>query len=218
MQQTRFLPLFPLNTVLFPGLTLPLHVFEERYKLMLKHCLEEDRALGIVLIKSGWEAGGPAIPFEVGTLARIVHVENRQDGTIDLTVIGERRFRIRSVVDGEPYAIGDVALIDDEPIDVPDRLVSGVREMFTEYVQTLRGLANRSEGPVRLPESAIELSCIVAASMQITRQEQQALLEDPPGERLRHEKRSLRRELALLGKLGAVTVRRLMTPPDFSHN
>ena len=66
------LPIFPLGTVLFPGMPLPLHIFEERYKRMIGRCLDGDRAFGVTLLKSGREVGGPAIPHEVGTIARIV--------------------------------------------------------------------------------------------------------------------------------------------------
>ena len=69
----ELLPLFPLNTVLFPNMVLPLHVFEERYKLMINTCLAQDKPFGVVLIYSGTEAGGPAVPHSVGTVARIAH-------------------------------------------------------------------------------------------------------------------------------------------------
>jgi len=68
------LPLFPLNTVLFPGATLPLHVFEERYKQMINQCLESRSPFGVLLIRSGNEVGTPTEPFEVGTTASIAHV------------------------------------------------------------------------------------------------------------------------------------------------
>ena len=65
------LPLFPLNTVLFPGMVLPLHIFEERYKLMINHCLEEERPFGVLLIREGKEVGSGAVPYQVGTTTMI---------------------------------------------------------------------------------------------------------------------------------------------------
>lgn len=218
MQTTRYLPLFPLHTVLFPGVVLPVRVFEERYKVMVKRCLAEDRALGIVLIRSGSEVGAPAEPFGVGTLARIIRVDGRSDGTINLALVGERRFRIRSLVEGAPYAIGDVELLDDDPLDASEPLVAKVQSLFTDYVQTLRQLARQTESNVRIPEGAIELSYSVAANAQISRREQQALLEDAPTRRLQHEAAVLRRELALLHQIGAVTARRVPTKGEFSLN
>ncbi|MBF6600779.1 MAG: LON peptidase substrate-binding domain-containing protein [Dehalococcoidia bacterium] len=69
------LRLFPLQTVLFPGMRLPLHIFEERYKIMVRECIDEDAPFGVVLIRSGAEVGGGAIPHDVGTTARIIQVE-----------------------------------------------------------------------------------------------------------------------------------------------
>ncbi|MGH2459556.1 MAG: LON peptidase substrate-binding domain-containing protein, partial [Chloroflexota bacterium] len=198
MQTTRHLPLFPLHTVLFPGVPLPLRVFEERYKLLVKRCLEEDGALGIVLIRSGAEVGGPAVPHDVGTLARITQVDKRSDGTLHLATVGERRFRIRSIDDSRPYAVGDVELLDEGQPDVPDRLLALVREEFTQYVQVLRRLARQAERDVPIPEGGLELSYAVAANLQIRRAEQQSLLEDPPARRLAHERHLLHRELTIV--------------------
>lgn len=218
MQTTRHLPLFPLHTVLFPGVPLPLRVFEERYKLLVKRCLEEDGALGIVLIRSGSEVGAPAVPHEVGTLARITQVDKRSDGTLNLATVGERRFRIRSIDDSRPYAVGDVELLDDEQPDVPNRLLAMVREQFTEYVQVLRRLARQAEGDVPIPEGALELSYAVAANLQIRRAEQQSLLEDTPADRLAHERHLLHRELTIVERLGAVAARRMLSPSELSRN
>ena len=72
--EARWLPLFPLNTVLFPSEALPLQIFEERYKQMMQDCLDSDSKFGVVLIKSGSEVGEPAIPHSMGTVAHIVQV------------------------------------------------------------------------------------------------------------------------------------------------
>ena len=74
------LPLFPLNVVLFPGMSLPLHIFEERYKAMIGACSEHDTPFGVLLIKEGQEVGDPAEPFQVGTTARITEVQQLEDG------------------------------------------------------------------------------------------------------------------------------------------
>ena len=88
------LPLFPLNTVLFPGAILPLHIFEERYKLMIARCIEERRPFGILLIRKGYEVGDTAEPFDVGTTAHIARVDELEEGKMNLVCLGGKRFRI----------------------------------------------------------------------------------------------------------------------------
>src|SRR5918911_4180247 len=104
-------PVFPLNTVLFPSLPLPLHIFEERYKLMIGTCAVTDREFGVCLIKEGVEVGGPAEPYEVGTVARIAEVERMPDGRMNLMTFGTERFRIAELTQHEPYLIGRVVML-----------------------------------------------------------------------------------------------------------
>src|SRR3954453_11337770 len=87
------IPLFPLNTVLFPGMPLPLHIFEPRYREMIGACVRDERPFGVVLIKEGREVGEAAMPFEVGTLAKIVGVERLDDGRMNVVTVGTDRFR-----------------------------------------------------------------------------------------------------------------------------
>lgn len=88
------LPLFPLNTVLFPGGPLRLRIFEPRYLDMVSRCMREGTGFGVALIVAGREAGGPVQTVEIGTLARIVDFEQLDDGLLGITARGERRFRI----------------------------------------------------------------------------------------------------------------------------
>jgi Lon protease-like protein len=88
------IPLFPLNTVLFPDGPLPLRIFEARYIDMIKRCLRENSGFGVVLIKEGQEAGGAAETSDVGTYARIVDFSGQPDGLLGIEARGERRFRI----------------------------------------------------------------------------------------------------------------------------
>ena len=100
------LPLFPLETVLFPYAALQLHVFEERYRDMVRDCMSSDKPFGIVLIRSGDMTGGSAEPYMVGTAVRIVQVYTYEDGRLDIQVQGERRFRIRKIDESKPYLVG----------------------------------------------------------------------------------------------------------------
>ena len=78
--EIRDLPLFPLHTVLFPGSTIPLNIFEDRYKTMINDCRATDDMFGVVLIKEGEEVGGPSIPHEVGTVAKITNMREISGG------------------------------------------------------------------------------------------------------------------------------------------
>jgi uncharacterized protein len=89
------LPLFPLNTVLFPGMPLTLHIFEERYKLMIERCLEHRQPFGVVLIRYGKEAlGSLADPHRIGCTARILDVQPLSEGRMNISALGQKRFRI----------------------------------------------------------------------------------------------------------------------------
>jgi Lon protease-like protein len=216
--ESRTLPLFPLSTVLFPGVVLPIHVFEERYKTMIRRCLASDAVLGIVLIREGWEVGPTAVPFEVGTMARIFRSDTLAEGKLNIAVVGQQRFRIRQLIEVEPYLQADVDLVAEDEAVVPDELMHAVRQQFVEYIQTLRRLSPRVKGSIRVPETPPELSYAVAANLQVARTEQQGLLEQPLVPRLQRENDILRRELSLLPKLGAVSSRRVRPPGEVPLN
>jgi uncharacterized protein len=95
MAQTLDIALFPLNTVLFPGGLLPLRIFEERYMDMAKECLRNVAPFGVCMIKEGREVGVPALPFDVGCLARIRDWDMPQLGILHVSALGTERFRIR---------------------------------------------------------------------------------------------------------------------------
>jgi len=105
----ELLPLFPLTTVLFPEMLLPLHIFEPRYRLLVRRCMDEDRPFGVVLIRSGQDVGGTAEPHAIGTEAKIMAYSPLSDGRSYIVVRGGRRFAIeQSIPDTEPYLVGRV--------------------------------------------------------------------------------------------------------------
>ena len=131
------LPLFPLHTVLFPETTLPLHVFEPRYREMIGRCLEHDESFGIALILDGDEVGGHVIPRRVGTEASIIACQRSVQGEYDIVVEGQRRFTIRSLDRGRAYLRADVDWMDEPPgkdvellADAVARLVAGIVEIL----------------------------------------------------------------------------------------
>ena len=98
------LPLFPLNTVLFPGMPLQLHIFEERYRMMMQRVLTTNQTFGVNLIRNGTEANGPlAEPYPIGCTARVVSVEPLDDGRMNMTVVGDERYRIVRLGSAQPY-------------------------------------------------------------------------------------------------------------------
>ncbi len=136
------LPLFPLHTVLCPGVALPLKVFEDRYRAMIRRCLENDEPFGVVLIRDGREVGSGATAIAtVGTIAEIREASKYSDGRYDLLVVGTRRFRIESVAVGrEPYLVGQVTELD-EPVgdqDRAERLTGDVTQRFVRYLALLQ--------------------------------------------------------------------------------
>lgn len=191
--QERQLPLFPLNTVLFPNASLPLQIFEERYKLMLQHCLSGDSTFGVVLIKSGSEVGEPAVPYSIGTVAQIVQVNRVQEGRIFVSVMGRQRFQVKQITQYQPYIAAQVELLEEEvEPGLSEREVEEVRLAATQYVRLLLGLRGGWMHQINMPSGVVELSYFIAGMLQADLQEKQALLEEPSASR------RLAAELALL--------------------
>ncbi|MEX2011446.1 MAG: LON peptidase substrate-binding domain-containing protein [Chloroflexota bacterium] len=138
------IPLFPLRTVLCPGIALPLHVFEPRYRLMTERCVESSSPFGIVLIREGRETGPGTVALAgIGTLAEIREAARRPDGRYDLLVVGTGRFAIEEVdAEREPYLLGRVVLLDEDVGDVDRSTTLAARTMrrFVAYLQLLQPL------------------------------------------------------------------------------
>lgn len=185
--EARDLPLFPLHVVLFPGMSLPLHIFEERYRLMIGTCMVTDRTFGVVLIQSGPEVGGRAEVFPVGTTARIEEIVRLPDGRMNLLAIGERRFRILERYPDQPYALAHVRFLEDRPEAVPAALIRRVQQRFLRYLRQ-HGVPAAGGRRIELPADPIALSYVVAASLRTPPRDRQRLLElDSPDARLRRE-------------------------------
>jgi hypothetical protein len=110
------LPLFPLNTVLFPGGPLPLRIFEPRYVDMVRSCMREGTAFGVVLIREGQEAGAVSSAADVGTSARIIDFDQMPDGLLGIVCTGEQKFRVEDRrVQADGLNIGTVTWLPPEP-------------------------------------------------------------------------------------------------------
>jgi Lon protease-like protein len=208
------LPLFPLDqVVLYPGMSLPLRIFEERYKIMIAACQVTDQLFGVLLIRSGSEVGAPATPERVGCTARMLRIDRLPEGQMNIWTVGEQRFRLTgpSRVTPDGYLIGDVQLLEDSPgTAVPQDLVSRVGAEFEKYQAAVLAMSQRREPttPPAPPTDPLRLSYWVASTLHVHPRERQQLLEmDDVASRLRAELDLLKREnRAAPGTIGPFSV------------
>lgn len=201
-------PLFPLDSVLFPDMLMPLHIFEPRYRLLVRRCIETETPFGVVLIQEGEEVGPAAVPHRVGTLASIVAHAPLPDGRSLITVQGGRRFEIDEVVaDAEPYLLGHVRYVGDPPEETARTLANSVAEAYADYVVGVVAATGGVRREVPVVEeirtgSPCDVSFRVAAGLAIEDDERQMLLEITTArERLVREREILARECALLSEM-----------------
>ena len=201
MDEWSELPLFPLNTVLFPGMVLPLHIFEERYKLMIGRCLEEGRSFGVVLIREGKEAHGQAIPYEVGTTAEIAGVSRLEDGRMNIATVGSQRFRLRGIQSDLPYLVGNAEPwpLAEEDTREARRIASQVWPLLQEYLGLLAQAQGDEIAIEEVPTQPRALALLAAIALQLPMAQKQYLLDQPTvTEMLAAQHSLLRREQALL--------------------
>ena len=181
MTQIMQLPLFPLNTVLFPGQILPLHIFEPRYRVMISDCLAEQSTFGVVLIQEGTEVGGESVPFDVGTTARIEQVNRLEDGRMNLLCVGQARFRVTALRHDRPYLNGDVDLWPWEPLEhvEADPRAAIVNDLLTTYIGRLAQATGNTVNLDDMPSEPEPLANLAAIVLQIPNREKQDLLAAP---------------------------------------
>lgn len=202
-------PLFPLGLVLYPGVMLPLHIFEERYRRLVRHLLDQQdgtRVFGVVAIKAGREVGtdGVTALHEVGCTAELRYAEAYQDGRFDIIATGMTRFRLRQVHEAEPMS-AEVDLLPDTRSSQSGDLAERVARQFAGYreaLMTAQGVTEDDEG-LQLPDDPAELGYLVASAMILDLTDKQQLLAAATvDDRLRLESTLLRREASLVGGLG----------------
>ncbi|GAB3657817.1 LON peptidase substrate-binding domain-containing protein [Nocardioides korecus] len=201
-------PLFPLNTVIFPGVSTPLHVFEERYRLLVKELLTiedpAERVFGILAIREGYEVGdfGLQSLHRVGTLVQLGEVEEYDDGRFDIEVLGRQRLHVVDSDATGPFLRGEVVLVDD--VEEPGAAAEAERtlttfEAYREQLSQLRG------GPVLagdLPHDPAYLSYALASTCLLTLPQRQLLLEaEGAQERLGTLRRTLHEEMRAMRAL-----------------
>ena len=181
------LPMFPLGTVLFPSLFLPLHVFEPRYRQLARHCMDGDKEFGVVLIERGSEVGGDDVRTSVGTVARILDATELDDGRWVLGTVGTRRIRVTQWLPDDPYPRAEI-----EDWDDPDPGAGAIDRYRGVRSQWRRVLALKAELAEPAADATIELSDDPAlGSFQIAAvaplgpaDQQQVLMAEGPDQRL----------------------------------
>lgn len=174
------LPLFPLHTVLFPGMPLTLHIFEPRYRKMINDALAHERRFGVVLIEEGQEALGPlAQPHLVGCTANIVQISPLGDGRMNLVALGGERFYVDALDSAsEPYLMGEVSF---EPMPsvypVPKPVAGGLLPLVKTYLQILSQVGDFTLELDQLPTDPLDLANLGAYILRIEAEEKQPLLE-----------------------------------------
>jgi Lon protease-like protein len=201
------LPLFPLSTVLFPGMRLPLHVFEDRYRQMVADLLAgpEPRRFGVIAIRKGREVGpdGVTALHEIGCVAAVRKAEPREDGRYDLQAVGTDRFRLVRLDNSRPYFQAEIEELPDRPDEAADTTAAyAVRRVQAAFRGYLNALADRGGGVIsiaELPDEPTLLSYVIGAAMIIDLPDRQSLLAAPDTlSRLRIERSLLTRETAML--------------------
>ncbi|MGH3070159.1 MAG: LON peptidase substrate-binding domain-containing protein [Streptosporangiaceae bacterium] len=214
------LPLFPLGTVLYPGLLLPLNIFEERYRELVRDLLDgpEPRRFGVIAIRKGRETGVDGISslYQIGCTATLREVAEQEDGRYLLVTVGTQRFRLASLDDSRPYLQGEVDLLEEEVGDeaAAGLAVHAVQRSFHGYVEALASRESVEVTVPELPDEPLLLSYLVAASMILDLPVRQDLLAEPDAERrLGAERALLARETTMLRSLTATPAPDLRNTP-----
>lgn len=215
------LPLFPLGTVLFPNMPVTLHIFEERYKEMINHCITESQPFGVVLIQQGQEAGSAvAQPYEIGCAAHIAQVQPVQDGRMNIVGIGRERFKIKSISYNKPYLVGSVEDIELTPAPEEKRAHIGsiLLNAITDYLTTLSDVGEMEFSVDQLPKDPTELAYLSATLLQTPNETKQSLLEiNDELQLLRDVYDTYRKEVSILKEMLKPNVKPIQASP-FSLN
>jgi Lon protease-like protein len=204
---TDQLPMFPLNTVLFPGMTMQLHVFEDRYRALVHHLLtipdRSQRLFGVVAIREGYEVGSHGVQslHRVGCVAQMTTVVPAEGGEFDIEIVGRERFRLESIDASGTYLVGTVETAPDaaDPAAGPSgtsEQAARARETFETYRTRLSELRGADVLDIDLPSDPVFLSYTLAATCLLTLRERQALLETSGAdERLVMLRQAMREEM-----------------------
>jgi len=172
------LPIFPLNTVLFPGMPLKLHIFEERYKLMITRCYKSGQPFGVALIKSGQEVGSRAEPFLVGCTAIITEVEPLPGGRMNIVAVGRDRFVAHNFKYDQPYLVAEVETLELANTESATVNSTGrsLRPWVQRYLQTLADASETQFDVQQLPDDPMQLAYLASFLLNVPIEQKQDLL------------------------------------------
>ncbi|GAB2879140.1 LON peptidase substrate-binding domain-containing protein [Nocardioides pacificus] len=179
---TDSLPMFPLNTVLFPGVSVPLRVFEDRYRALVHHLMREPdptrRMFATVAIREGYEVGdhGAQSLYRVGCRLQLTDVAPHPDGTFDIVAVARDRVRLEELEVSGPFPRGEVELLSDDDVPVPTEIVERARATFTAYRASLVGIRTDPH-PGALPKDPEWLAWTLASVAPLPLPDRQSLLE-----------------------------------------
>lgn len=202
------LPLFPLGSVMFPGMVLPLHIFEQRYRDLVGLRLNDDPMFGVVLTRLGREVGDEPEIHSVGTAASLIDVARYSDGRYDLAIRGGRRFKVMSGHWDHGFMTGTIEWIaansaTDDRLNNLDSMRAQVSRAFTSYLEVLRRIVDVRPEQVELPDDAMAAAYTICAIMPFDSIQRQRLLEiESPADLMQRLLEVLRRERKLLEVTG----------------
>ncbi|KQV73473.1 peptidase S16 [Nocardioides sp. Root122] len=217
------LPMFPLNTVVFPGMSVPLHVFEDRYRMLVRHLLTvEDpaqRVFGTVAIREGYEVGdhGAQSVYRIGCVLQLTEVDRRDDGTFDIVAVARERLLLEEMQRGDEFPHGVAEVLTEPEVDVPQELLERARATFTAFRVAMAELQGDPFSGT-LPRDPDYLAWTLSALAPLPMAERQSLLEaDDATERLKLVTRLLTAELRAINvipSLPATQVARTAWSPN----
>jgi Lon protease-like protein len=215
--------MFPLNTVVFPGMSLPLHVFEDRYRMLVRHLLTVDdpaaRVFGTVAIREGYEVGdhGAQSVYRVGCVLQLTEVDRREDGTFDIVAVARERLMLEEMSRGDEFPQGMVAVMPEPEVEVPIDVLDRARSTFTAFRAAMTELQGDPFSGT-LPRDPDCLAWTLSALTPLPMAERQSLLEAPDAtERLQLVTRLLTEELRAINvipSLPATQVARTAWSPN----
>lgn len=223
------LPLFPLNTVLVPGLVMPLHIFEPRYRRLVEDLLalpdEDEREFGVIAVRDGRDVQRDGVDalYPVGTATLLRQAERLDDGRFDIVTTGSRRFRVHSLDTSGDLLLGEVEFLDDVTDPADALLAIRVAARFRTYRAALSGQVGDDVDPEAdsdddLPDDPTVLSYLVTAATVLAGAERQELLAAATtAARLTRAGDLLRREAALISALSALPAIDFVSPPPSAN-
>lgn len=175
------IPLFPLNTVLFPRMPISLHIFEDRYKLMIGRCVAERKPFGVVLLEHGTaehQPGQEVVPYSIGCTAHITQVQQVGDGRMNIVAFGHERFQVLAFDHSQPYLMGTVEIMPFSAADLAAFAESErqLRPLIVRYVAMVSRSQDQPFDESQLPEDPVQLVYLAAALLRTGTNDKQKIL------------------------------------------